>query len=97
MLKSTALRSAALLAVAAGLGACGNMKNAEVNPRTVAIVKLTSAAGGTPQPNPQSPVQGVQGRQVGGPQLAPSQAAGLEGAGAHEPEAGRSATAMTSA
>ena len=59
MLKSTALRSAALLAVAAGLGACSNMKNAEVNPRTVAIVKLTSAAGGTPQPNPQSPVQGV--------------------------------------
>ena len=56
---TTALRTAALLAVAAGLGACGNMKNAEVNPRTVAIVKLTSAAGGTPQPNPQSPVQGV--------------------------------------
>ena len=57
--KTTALRTAALLAVAAGLGACSNMKNAEVNPRTVAIVKLTSAAGGTPQPNPQSPVQGV--------------------------------------
>ena len=57
--KTTTLRTAALLAVAAGLGACGNMKNAEVNPRTVAIVKLTSAAGGTPQPNPQSPVQGV--------------------------------------
>ena len=57
--KTTALRTAVLLAVAAGLGACSNMKNAEVNPRTVAIVKLTSAAGGTPQPNPQSPVQGV--------------------------------------
>ena len=57
--KTTTLRTAALLAVAAGLGACSNMKNAEVNPRTVAIVKLTSAAGGTPQPNPQSPVQGV--------------------------------------
>ena len=56
---TTALRTATLLAVAAGLGACSNMKSAEVNPRTVAIVKLTSAAGGTPQPNPQSPVQGV--------------------------------------
>ncbi|MDO5691431.1 MAG: superoxide dismutase family protein [Pseudomonadota bacterium] len=58
MLKSTASRTAALLAVAAGLGACSNMNNAEVNPRTQAVVKLSSAAGGTPQPNPQSPVQG---------------------------------------
>ena len=53
------LHTAALVAVVAGLAACGSMKNEDANPRTTAIVKLSSAAGGTPQPNPQSPVQGV--------------------------------------
>jgi Cu-Zn family superoxide dismutase len=52
-------RTAMLLSTAAALAACSHMRSAEVNPRTLARVKLGSAAGGTPQPNPQSPVQGM--------------------------------------
>ena len=58
-MKARTFRTAALLAVVAGLAACGSMKNEDANPRTVAMVKLRSAEGGTPQPNPQSPVEGL--------------------------------------
>lgn len=53
------LSALTLIAVAAGLAACAHPASDKTpNPRTVASVRLTSAAGGTPQPNPQSPVQG---------------------------------------
>ena len=61
MHKITALRSAALAVAVTGLAACGAPPKPaeEANPRTVATVRLQSAAGGTPQPNPQSPVAGT--------------------------------------
>ena len=58
-MKARTFRTAALVAVVAGLAACGSMMNEDANPRTVAMVKLRSAEGGTPQPNPQSPVEGL--------------------------------------
>ena len=58
-MKTTAFRTVALVAIVAGLGACASRSNDGPNPRTEASVNLTSAAGGTPQPNPQSPVQGT--------------------------------------
>ena len=51
----------ALTTLAAGLlAACGAAQKMadEANPRTVATVRVQSAAGGVAQPNPQSPVQG---------------------------------------
>ena len=58
------LRTALVAAAVASLAACAtNNTNTgeanENNPRTAASALLTSAAGGTPQPNPQSPVQGT--------------------------------------
>ena len=50
-----------LLAAAAALAACAAQPSGDggANPRTLASVQLSSAAGGEPQPNPQSPVQGT--------------------------------------
>lgn len=50
-----------LIATAAALAACASKPAGDggSNPRTVASVQLSSAAGGEPQPNPQSPVQGT--------------------------------------
>ena len=58
------LRTAVLAAAVASLAACASRNTQtgepnENNPRTAASALLTSAAGGTPQPNPQSPVQGT--------------------------------------
>ena len=49
-----------LIATAAALAACAAkpIGDGGANPRTVASVQLSAAAGGVPQPNPQSPVQG---------------------------------------
>ena len=60
-MRTSVLRITALAAAVAGLAACGAPSRSaeEANPRTVATVRLLSAAGGTPQPNPQSPVQGT--------------------------------------
>lgn len=59
MSKNIAFRTAAVVAVIAGLAACTSASKNDANPRTVASARLTSAAGGVPQPNPQSPVQGT--------------------------------------
>ena len=50
-----------LIAAAAALAACAAQPSGDggANPRTLASVQLSSAAGGEPQPNPQSPVQGT--------------------------------------
>ena len=50
-----------VIAAAAALAACAAKPSGDGgnNPRTVASVQLSSAAGGEPQPNPQSPVQGT--------------------------------------
>ena len=54
------LAGLSLIAAAATLAACASKPTGDggSNPRTVASVQLSSAAGGEPQPNPQSPVQG---------------------------------------
>ena len=55
------LAGLSLIATAAALVACASKPAGDGgnNPRTVASVQLSSAAGGEPQPNPQSPVQGT--------------------------------------
>ena len=55
------LAGLSLIATAAGLAACASKPAGDGgnNPRTVASVQLSSASGGEPQPNPQSPVQGT--------------------------------------
>ena len=55
------LAGLSLIAVAATLAACASKPAGDggSNPRTVASVQLSSASGGEPQPNPQSPVQGT--------------------------------------
>jgi len=56
-MQTSILRSAVLLAAAAGLAACSSTATRDANPRTVASAQLNAAVG-VPQPNPQSPVQG---------------------------------------
>ena len=63
MITTTTLRRVGgltLIATAAALAACAvkPIGDGGANPRTVASVQLSAAAGGVPQPNPQSPVQG---------------------------------------
>ena len=54
------LRTAALIAAVVGLAACSSTGTpGDNNPRTTASARLSSAAGGAPQPNPQAPVQGT--------------------------------------
>ena len=55
------LAGLSLIAGAATLAACASKPAGDggSNPRTVASVQLSSASGGEPQPNPQSPVQGT--------------------------------------
>ena len=55
------LTGVSLVAAATALAACASKPAGDGgnNPRTVASVQLSSAAGGEPQPNPQSPVQGT--------------------------------------
>lgn len=57
-MRTSILRSAVLLAAAAGLAACSSTATRDANPRTVASAQLNAAVG-VPQPNPQSPVQGT--------------------------------------